>query len=614
MAIASVGTLGTGANSTSNSSYTFNTATNSLASGDFGILVNVTDNTSTVDGDNNEHTSVSGGTGTWTKLGEYTNANGAAAAGVTTSVWLFEASGTVSVGTTITMNYASARVDKTASFWKFTKGGGTTIILDTAPGTNPITSQVDASNGFGSSAFSGLASAARLYFRGLGKEANSTTQITVSSSFTAITLQRSRNNASAQLVRGEFRINTSTGETSNPTLAVSGDTAGLFISLVEFTPTVVDADLTETATATETATTTLAATAARVETATATETATTTLATSGAVTEPATTTDAVAGGVALTVALSETSTLTEAESGGLLQAVDVVEGFAGWGYGAWGYGAWGQTYSFFDAIDALVTLGGNLTETATATEIVTAQLAAVGAVTETATTTETETAILATSAARVETATVTETETASLAAVGAVSELATATETETAQLAAVAARVETATATETQAAQLAAVAARVEAATVTDTVAGGLAATAARDETATVTDAVTGEAAVPAARVEVFTVTQDQDGDAVGGSAILEQATVAEQVDATHTKEVALVDGVSLLDGWFARLLWEPIPDSGGGGWVPVNDGQGASWVPAPAAGGRPWVVKDDSQGANWQNVDDSNGANWRPF
>lgn len=254
MAIASVGTLGTGANSTSNSSYTFNTATNSLASGDFGILVNVTDNTSTVDGDNNEHTSVSGGTGTWTKLGEYTNANGAAAAGVTTSVWLFQASGTVSTGTTITLNYSANRTDKTASFWKFTKASGTVIVLDTAPGTNPITSQVDASNGFGSSAFSGLPSAARLYFRGLGKEANSTTQITVSSSFTAITLQRSRNSASAVLVRGEFRINTSTGVTSNPTLAVSGDTAGLFFSLVETTPPPVTAGVDESTTVTESST------------------------------------------------------------------------------------------------------------------------------------------------------------------------------------------------------------------------------------------------------------------------------------------------------------------------------------------------------------------------
>lgn len=233
MAIASVGTLGTGAHSTSASSYTFATTTNALASGDFGILVNVTDNVSTSDGNPNEHTSVSGGTGTWTKLGEYCNSGGAAAGGVVVSVWLFQASGTVAIGTTITLNLAGAVVDKAASFWKFTKAAGTSIVPDTAPATNPITSEVNAASGFGSSAFTGLASAARLYFRGLAKEANSTTQLTVSTSFTAITNSRSRNNTLAIGAWGEFRINTSTGETSNPTLAVTGDTAGLFLSLVE---------------------------------------------------------------------------------------------------------------------------------------------------------------------------------------------------------------------------------------------------------------------------------------------------------------------------------------------------------------------------------------------
>lgn len=32
---------------------------------------------------------------------------------------------------------------------------------------------------------------------------------------------------------GEFRLNTSTGETSNPTLAITGDTAGIFVAIDE---------------------------------------------------------------------------------------------------------------------------------------------------------------------------------------------------------------------------------------------------------------------------------------------------------------------------------------------------------------------------------------------
>jgi hypothetical protein len=238
VAFASVGTGGTGVSSTSTSSFTLTTVTNTInaANNRFAILTIVSDNTSTVDGDNGEVTSVTGGNGTWTKLGEYTNSNGAAAAGVTNSLWMFTPSGTNGTGTVFTINYGSARVDKCASLWVFSKASGQSVRIDTE--TTVQTSGVDASTNFGSVSFAGLTSQARLYFRGAGKEANTTTANTVSSGFTNITANRSRNNASAVIVRGEFRINTSTGETSNPTLAVSGDTACVFVALEEFTPVV----------------------------------------------------------------------------------------------------------------------------------------------------------------------------------------------------------------------------------------------------------------------------------------------------------------------------------------------------------------------------------------
>lgn len=236
MAFATGGTLGTGVSSTSAASFTLTTATNTLAAGDIGLLVVSTDNTATTDGDAGEHTSVSGGTGNWTKLGEFTNGNGAAAAGCTVSLWLFTATGAVAVGTVVTMSLASAVVDKAASFWKFTVGAGNTVQLSTDPASNPLTNATDGAAGYGSLAFSGLPSKERLYFRGLSKEANSTTQITPSTGFTAITAARSRNSTLAMTVRGEFRINTSTGETSNPTLAVTGDTSSVFVALEEVTP------------------------------------------------------------------------------------------------------------------------------------------------------------------------------------------------------------------------------------------------------------------------------------------------------------------------------------------------------------------------------------------
>lgn len=226
--IASVGTMGTGTSSTSNTSIATTTATNSLAAGDTALLVCVTDNTTTTDGNSNDHTGCADSLGnTWEKLYEYTNGEGSAAAGVTVSLWMLYATAAVATGTVVTVTLGTARVDKVTSVWKFTSN--TKLRLSTAATGNAT----DASNGFGSASFSSLPSLQRLYFRGLGKEANSTTANTVTTNFTNITAQRSRNNAAAVLVRGEFRINTSTGETSNPTLAVSGDTAGIFVALEE---------------------------------------------------------------------------------------------------------------------------------------------------------------------------------------------------------------------------------------------------------------------------------------------------------------------------------------------------------------------------------------------
>lgn len=239
MSFADGGALGTGASSTASTSFTFTTATNTLAAGDIGILKVSSDNISTADGQTNDHSPPSGGTGYWWKLGEYTNSPGGVAGdGDTISMWAFLATATLALSATITVNFASNATDKCCTFRKFTVASGKTIAL-TSGVTNPITSEVNAANGFGSSGFSGLPSLERLYIRALGKEANSTTNITPSTNFTAVTNTRSRNNAAAIGVWGEFRINTSTGETSNPTLAVSGDTAGLFVALEEVTKTAI---------------------------------------------------------------------------------------------------------------------------------------------------------------------------------------------------------------------------------------------------------------------------------------------------------------------------------------------------------------------------------------
>jgi hypothetical protein len=226
VAIASVGSLGTGAASVSGTTLAFS-PTAQLDAGNTGVLVVVSDNVQTTDGQTSLHGPISDTIGLqWAKLGEYTNGQGAAAGGITTSLWTCRGSANLPTTATVTLSFASAVVDRTCTFWEFSGGP---LDLSTAVAVNAT----DGANGFGSSPISGLPSKSRLYIRGLGKEANSTTQITPSTSFTAMTVARSRNNASAVLARGEFRINTSTGETSNPTLAVIGDTAAVFAALEE---------------------------------------------------------------------------------------------------------------------------------------------------------------------------------------------------------------------------------------------------------------------------------------------------------------------------------------------------------------------------------------------
>ena len=227
MASTSVGRRGTGSGSGAGSTVVITTSAQ-LDAGNVGLLVFVTDNTQTTEGYSSNHSTVAdSGGNNWTKWQEYTNGNGAAQDGVTVSIWYLRPASNLASGATITCTVDTANYDRCASAWEFTAAA------DLTNSASDVANATDASNGFGSVSHSGLSSLSRLYFRGLGKEANSTTQITVSTGFTAITAARSRNNAAAVLVRGEFRINTSTGETSNPTLAVTGDTAGIFLALEE---------------------------------------------------------------------------------------------------------------------------------------------------------------------------------------------------------------------------------------------------------------------------------------------------------------------------------------------------------------------------------------------
>ncbi len=233
MAITAIAARGVGA-SGSNSSTLAIALTGTVAIDRYLFVVIAGDNKSTTDGDNNEVQSVvvaGPGGQVFTKQGEYSNGSPGVDLGSLASVWAAKMTSELDIGVSpeITVTFTASRVDKCGALYEFSVGAGSTLTQSAAP----IGNEVTGANDFGSVAFSGLSNVEHLWFRGLGKEANTTTALTPTATFTNIPGTRSRNNAAAQIVRGEFLISTATGVTSNPTLAVIGDTAGIFLAFEE---------------------------------------------------------------------------------------------------------------------------------------------------------------------------------------------------------------------------------------------------------------------------------------------------------------------------------------------------------------------------------------------
>lgn len=210
------------------------TVTATIEAGNVALVVVAIDNLGTSDGDNSEVTSVTDSAGnTYQKLGEFTNANGSAGAGATVSVWASVlATQLVSTVGTVTANFSGSVTASAMIVHEFTVTAGAEL---TVAGTVQTLAN-DAADP-GSMSLSGLTSREYLYVRCIASESNSTAVITTSASFT--TLSRSVANtgtsATSMGARGEFRINTSTGETSDPTL-FSADHASVFLAIIEAVP------------------------------------------------------------------------------------------------------------------------------------------------------------------------------------------------------------------------------------------------------------------------------------------------------------------------------------------------------------------------------------------
>jgi hypothetical protein len=219
MAIASIGTRGTAVSGASGT--TIARAPTATVVVDRILVCQVAQN-------GNQSVTVSDAVGnTWENLGTGSGTN------ARSDIWIARITTQLTTADNVTVTFGGAVVDKSMLLWEFSVAAGAKLV----PSATEVPNSTTGTNGFGSVNFASLPSLQRLYLRALAKQANITTAITATTNFTtqALTI-RSRNNTSAIIQRGEFRINTSTGETSNPTLANAGNTGNVFVALEEYTP------------------------------------------------------------------------------------------------------------------------------------------------------------------------------------------------------------------------------------------------------------------------------------------------------------------------------------------------------------------------------------------
>lgn len=203
-----------------------------LEAGNYALWFVALDNTQTTDVTSGEcnATASDSASNSYSKVGEFTNGQGGAAAGATICVYSGLASAQLASGGTLTFGFANSIVSKAANGEEYTVGAN----LQLAGSLQTLAS--DSATDPASLAISGLSSASRLYCRFLAHERNTAANWTASTSFTATNMSKADTGtaATSMAVRGECRVNTSTGETSDPTMATSAtDQASIMFALEE---------------------------------------------------------------------------------------------------------------------------------------------------------------------------------------------------------------------------------------------------------------------------------------------------------------------------------------------------------------------------------------------
>ncbi|MBI2450802.1 MAG: hypothetical protein HYV52_00470 [Parcubacteria group bacterium] len=208
--------------------------TASIPSGAFLVIRAASDNLSAVNGDNNEHTSVTDSKGnTYAQFVEFTNASGAAGSGVTVSMWGSILTVGLGVADSVTVNFSGAVNSKVMALEEFSIGAGSTFsIAGTGTGSGSTNSP--------SALVSGLVSQEYLFLGQVGVEGPNGDAFTQDADYANNTSVGTTGGGAATNISSRWgsRITTLTGDTYNPTLGNARDWAAIIVAIKEIAPVI----------------------------------------------------------------------------------------------------------------------------------------------------------------------------------------------------------------------------------------------------------------------------------------------------------------------------------------------------------------------------------------
>lgn len=202
--------------------------TANFVAGNLVVVVVGLDNNATADGNTSEISSITDSVGgnTWTKLREFCNAQGAANAGATVSIWYSILTNTITTAGTITATLANSKTAKAFVGRQFSLGAGSTISI---AGSQDLAFDAAAPSGV---TLSGLASKEYLFIVGSAVEDPST-----AGTFTNYTTTQSGttggSGASNMNSKQAYRILTATTDSPAQSAFVADDIALVYLAIEE---------------------------------------------------------------------------------------------------------------------------------------------------------------------------------------------------------------------------------------------------------------------------------------------------------------------------------------------------------------------------------------------